>query len=253
MGQVRMKTTTHTSAQVPFTSLLLSRVMVLMGWQIPRYLWTHRHRRPRTTTGLQPEGSPRGRSYLPVHGDAGEEEDGAVEVEVEEEADEAAHEVAEDPAVPQHVTRHQEGQRQAVHEVGGGQVHHVDQRGVPAPPAAAAAAAVMAAGAQQHHRVEGEAEDEGQRVADRQEDVLDDGGRDEAGEPPEALGWSLTAAKPASGEEMWLNPMASRGGGFYRGRKDSAPSGLVPQRPQSARHFLFQPGGGGRYLSGDMR
>lgn len=39
MGQVRMKTTTHTNAQVPFTTRLLSRVMVLIGWQIPRYLW----------------------------------------------------------------------------------------------------------------------------------------------------------------------------------------------------------------------
>lgn len=110
-----------------------------------------------------------------MHGDAGEEEDGAVEVEVKEEADEAAHEVPEHPAVPEHVARHQEGQRQTVHQVGGGQVHHVDQRGVPASPtttAAAAAATVVAAGAQQHHRVEGEAEQEGQRVADGQEDIL---------------------------------------------------------------------------------
>lgn len=112
-----------------------------------------------------------------MHGDAGEEEDGAVEVEVEEEADEAAHEVPEHPAVPQHVARHQEGQRQTVHQVGGGQVHHVDQRGVPAPTAARAATAtaatvLVAAGSQQHHRVEREAEEEGQRVADGQKDVL---------------------------------------------------------------------------------
>lgn len=110
-----------------------------------------------------------------MHGDAGEEEDGAVEVEVEEEADEAAHEVPEHPAVPQHVARNQEGQRETVHQVSGGQVHHVDQRGVPAPPAARAATAatvLVAAGSQQHHRVEREAEEEGQRVADGQEDVL---------------------------------------------------------------------------------
>lgn len=37
---------------------------------------------------------------LPVHGNAGEEEDGTVEVEVEEEPDKAAHEVSEHPAVP---------------------------------------------------------------------------------------------------------------------------------------------------------
>lgn len=104
---------------------------------------------------------------LPVHRDAGEEEDGAVQVEVKEEAYEAAHEVTEHPVVPQHVAGHQEGQRQAVHQVGGGQVHHVDQGGVPVPPAA-----VTPAWSQQHHRVERQAEEEGQRVADRQEDVL---------------------------------------------------------------------------------
>lgn len=62
-----------------------------------------------------------------MHGNAGEKEDGAVEVEVEEEADEATHEVSKHPAVPQHVARHQEGQRQAVHQVSGGQIYHVDQ------------------------------------------------------------------------------------------------------------------------------
>lgn len=40
MGHVRMKTTTHTNVQVPFTTRLLSKVMVLIGWQMPRYLWT---------------------------------------------------------------------------------------------------------------------------------------------------------------------------------------------------------------------
>lgn len=109
-------------------------------------------------------------SFLPVHRDASEEKDGAVEVEVEEEADESAHEVPKHPVIPQHVAGNQEGQRQAVHQVGGGQVHHVDQGGVPATTAADAAAA--AAGSQQHHRVEREAEEKGQRVADRQEDVL---------------------------------------------------------------------------------
>lgn len=113
-------------------------------------------------------------SFLPVHRDASEEKDGAVEVEVEEEADESAHEVSEHPVIPQHVAGNQEGQRQAVHQVGGGQVHHVDQGGVPATTAvnAAAAAGAAAAGSQQHHRVEREAEEKGQRVADGQEDVL---------------------------------------------------------------------------------
>lgn len=117
---------------------------------------------------------PRG-SFLPVHRDASEEKDGAVEVEVEEEADESAHEVPEHPVIPQHIAGNQEGQRQAVHQVGGGQVHHVDQGGVPATTAAdatAAAAGAAAAGSQQHHRVEREAEEKGQRVADGQEDVL---------------------------------------------------------------------------------
>lgn len=103
-----------------------------------------------------------------MHRNAGEEEDGAVEVEVEEESYEAAHEVPEHPVVPQHVAGHQEGQRQAVHQVRGGQVHHVDQRGVPAPPAAA----VGAAGPHQNHRVQHQAEEEGEGVADGQEDVL---------------------------------------------------------------------------------
>lgn len=79
-----------------------------------------------------------------MHRDAGEEEDGAVEVEVEEEADETAHEVPEYPAVPQYVACHQEGQRQTIHQVGGGQVHHVDQRGVPAPTATTATATAAA-------------------------------------------------------------------------------------------------------------
>lgn len=108
--------------------------------------------------------------FLPVHGDASQEKDGAVEVEVEEEADESTHEVPEHPVIPQHVAGHQEGQRQTVHQVGGRQVHHVDEGGVPATAATAGGAA--AAGSQQHHRVEREAEEEGQRVADGQEDVL---------------------------------------------------------------------------------
>lgn len=106
-------------------------------------------------------------SSLPVHGDARQEEDGAVQVEVEEEPNKAAHEVPEDPAVPQHVAGHQEGQRQAVHQVSGGQVHHVDQGGVPPPPAA-----VGPARPEQDHRVQGQAEEEGEGVADGQEDVF---------------------------------------------------------------------------------
>lgn len=105
-----------------------------------------------------------------MHGDACQEKDGAVEVKVEEEANQPTHEVPKHPVIPQHVAGHQEGQRQAVHEVGGRQVHHVDEGGVPATAAAASGAA--AAGSQQHHRVEREAEEEGQRVADGQEDVL---------------------------------------------------------------------------------
>lgn len=49
--------------------------------------------------------------FLPVHGDASQEKDGAVEVEVEEEANEPTHEVTKHPVVPQHVAGHQEGQR----------------------------------------------------------------------------------------------------------------------------------------------
>jgi len=99
-----------------------------------------------------------------VDGDAREEEDGTVEVKVEEETDKAAHEVPEDPAVTHDVARHQERQRQAVHEVRRGQVHHVDQRGVPAPG--------LAKGAVEDDRVQGDAEEERERVADGQENVL---------------------------------------------------------------------------------
>lgn len=105
-----------------------------------------------------------------MHGDASQEKDGAVEVKVEEKANEPTHEVPEHPVIPQHVAGHQEGQRQTVHEVGGCQVHHVDEGGVPAATTAASCAA--AAGSQQYHRVEREAEEEGQRVADGQKDVL---------------------------------------------------------------------------------
>lgn len=96
-----------------------------------------------------------------MHRDAGEEVDGAVQVEVEQEAHQATHEVPENPAVPQHVAGHQEGQRQAIHQVGGGQVHHVDQGGVPAPHSPSPPPRV-ATRAQQNHRVQGEAEEEGE-------------------------------------------------------------------------------------------
>lgn len=104
---------------------------------------------------------------LPVHRDAGQEEDGTIEVEIEEEPYKTTHEVPKNPAIPQDIARHQEGQRQAVHQVGGGQVHHVDQRGVPALPATAGPARPK-----QNHRVQGQAEEKREGVADRQEDVL---------------------------------------------------------------------------------
>lgn len=91
-----------------------------------------------------------------MHRDAGEEEDGAVEVEVEQKPNKAAHEVPKHPAVSQHVARHQERQRKTIHQVSRGQVNHVDERGIPTPPAATAAnhatatTAVVAAGAQQY-------------------------------------------------------------------------------------------------------
>lgn len=103
-------------------------------------------------------------AQVSVHGDAGEEEDGAVEVEVEEEADQAAHEVAEHPAVAHDIAGDEEWQRQAVHEVCGGQVDHVDEGGVPA--------LGTSEGAVEDDGVEGDAEEEGERVADGEEDVL---------------------------------------------------------------------------------
>lgn len=96
--------------------------------------------------------------------DAGEEEDGTVEVKVEEETDQATHEVPEDPAVTHDVTGHKEWQRQAVHEVCGGQVDHVDQRRVPA--------FGLPEGSEEYDRVEDDAEDEGEGVTDREENVL---------------------------------------------------------------------------------
>lgn len=103
-------------------------------------------------------------AQVPVHRDTREEEDGAVQVEVEEEANQAAHEVSKHPAISHHVTGHQEGQRQPVHEVCGGQVDHVDQRRIPALGASE--------GAIQDDGVQRDAEDEGEGVADREEDVL---------------------------------------------------------------------------------
>lgn len=103
-------------------------------------------------------------AQVPVDRDAREEEDGTVEVEVEEEADQAAHEVSEDPAVSHDVTGHEERQRQAVHEVRRGQIDHVDQGSVPA--------LGSPEGTVEDHRVEGDAEEEGERVTDGEEDVL---------------------------------------------------------------------------------
>ena len=99
-----------------------------------------------------------------VDGDASEEEDGAVEVEVKEKTDQAAHEVPEDPAVTHDVTSHKEWQRQAVHEVRRGQVDHVDQRSVPTLGSAERAV--------EDDRVKGNAEDERERVTDGEENVL---------------------------------------------------------------------------------
>lgn len=62
-----------------------------------------------------------------MDGDTSEEENGAVEVKVEEKTDQAAHEIPKHPAVTHDIASHKEWQRQAVHEVCRGQVHHVDQ------------------------------------------------------------------------------------------------------------------------------
>lgn len=99
-----------------------------------------------------------------VNRDAGEEEDGAVEVKVEEEANQATHEVPEHPSVLHDVARHQKGQRQPVHEVRGRQVDHVDRRGVPALGAAERLV--------QDVPLQRDAEEEGERVADGEEDIL---------------------------------------------------------------------------------
>ena len=188
-----------------------------------------------------------------MHGDAGEEEDGAVEVEVEEEADEAAHEVPEHPAVPQHVARHQEGQRQSIHQVGGGQVYHVDQRGVPAPSAtadAAAAAAVVAAGAQQHHGVEGEAEEEGQRVADGQEDVLigfiDAAGRRRKSGGARGVGVVARRRRRCCHQtDVWGDvgglAQSHDGGYFWQSWTSSGSSGLILASRFKSSHSLMFP------------
>lgn len=91
-------------------------------------------------------------TQVPVDRDASEEENGAVEVKVKKKSDQPAHEVPEDPAVSHDVTSNEKWQRQAIHEVCGGQVDHVDQRGVPSlgPPK----------GAVEDHRVERDAENE---------------------------------------------------------------------------------------------
>lgn len=99
-----------------------------------------------------------------MHGDAREEEDGAVEVEIEKKAHKAAHEVPKHPAVTHYVACHKEGQGQTVHEVCSGQVDHVDQRSVPALGSTDRAV--------EDHRVQRDAEDERERVADGEEDVL---------------------------------------------------------------------------------
>lgn len=98
-----------------------------------------------------------------MHRNASEEEDGAVEIEVEEKADQAAHEVPKNPLVSHDVTGYEEWQRQAVHEVCGGQVDHVYQRGVPA---------FGPEGTIEDDRVKGDTEDECERVTNREEDVL---------------------------------------------------------------------------------
>lgn len=101
---------------------------------------------------------------ISVHGNASEEWDGTVQIEVEQEANKATHEVAKDPTVPHDVAGHEEGQWQAVHEVRWREVDHVDERGVPP--------LGLEKGSEEDDRVQGDAENEGERIADWEEDVL---------------------------------------------------------------------------------
>lgn len=96
-------------------------------------------------------------AHVAMDGYTGEEEDAAVQVEVKQETHQPAHEVSKNPMVTHHVTGHEERQREAVHQIRGGQIDHVDQRSVPLTAALA--------GPQEDGGVQDEAEQEGQGVA----------------------------------------------------------------------------------------
>lgn len=61
-----------------------------------------------------------------VHGDAGQQQDAAVEVGVEQEAHQPAQQLPEGPPVTQGVGGDEEGQRQHIKQVSYHQVHQVD-------------------------------------------------------------------------------------------------------------------------------
>lgn len=101
-----------------------------------------------------------------MDGYTGEEEDAAVQVEVKQETHQPAHEVSKNPMVTHHIAGHEERQREAVHQIRGGQIDHVDQRSVPL------TATPAPVGPKEDGGVQDEAEQEGQGVAQRQDDVL---------------------------------------------------------------------------------
>lgn len=98
-------------------------------------------------------------AHVAMDGYTGEEEDAAVQVEVKQKTHQPAHEVSKNPMVTHHVAGHEERQREAIHQIHGGQIDHVDQRSVPL----TAASALM--GSQEDGGVQEEAEQEGQGVA----------------------------------------------------------------------------------------
>lgn len=70
-------------------------------------------------------------AHVAMDGYAGKKEDTAVKIEVKQKTYQSAHEVSEDPMVTHYIAGHEERKREAVHQICGCQVDHVDQRRVP--------------------------------------------------------------------------------------------------------------------------
>lgn len=103
-------------------------------------------------------------AHVPIHADAGEEEDAAVEVDVEQKAHNFAGRHPEGPVVVVTVVVDEGGQRQNVQEVGQGEVEQEDGGGVPGP---------NLQEEPQSCGIEDEAKDKDQAVGHRQEDVFE--------------------------------------------------------------------------------